>query len=63
VEGYCSVLDEFYGCLAVEGHFELVAEFEDEELFSVGVAIEVLFAGSGDVAIGLDNCTWYYLYF
>jgi hypothetical protein len=34
----------------------LVAEFEDEELFEVGVAVEVLFAGTGNVAIGLDDC-------
>lgn len=52
---YCSVLDEFDWGLAVEGEFELVAEFEDEELLGVGVAVEVLLAGPGDVAIGLDD--------
>ena len=50
-----SVLDELDGGLAVEGEFELVAEFEDEELLGSGVAVEVAFAGTGDVAIGLDD--------
>ena len=56
MERYCSVFDEFYGCLAVEGEFELVAEFEDEELLCVGVAVEVLLAGPGDVSVGLHDC-------
>lgn len=56
MEGYCSVLDELYGCLAVEGQFELVAELEDQELLGVGVTVEVLLAGPGDVTVGLDNC-------
>ena len=34
----------------------MVAQFEDEELFSAGVSVEVLFAGSADVAIGLYDC-------
>jgi hypothetical protein len=55
VEGYSSVLDKLDGGLAVEGEFELVAEFEDEELLGVGVTVEVLLAGAGDVPVGLDN--------
>lgn len=52
---YGSVFDDFYGSLAVEREFELVAEFEDEELFGGGVAVEILFEGSGNVAISLDD--------
>ena len=52
---YCSVFNEFDWGLAVEGEFELVAEFEDEELLSSRVAVEVLFESSGNVAIGLAD--------
>jgi hypothetical protein len=41
--------------LAVEGKFELVAELQNEEVLGSSVAVEVLFAGTGDVAIGLYN--------
>ena len=34
---------------------ELVSEFEDEELLGCRVAVEVLFASTGDVTIGLDH--------
>jgi hypothetical protein len=52
---YGAVLDEFYWGFAVEGEFELIAEFEDEELLGVGVAVEVLLAGSRDIPVGLDD--------
>lgn len=33
----------------------MVAKFKDKELFEVSISIEILFASTGDVAIGLNN--------
>lgn len=52
---YSTVLDEFYGSVAVEGKFELISEFENEKLFSCRVAVEILFASPRDIAVGLDD--------
>ena len=52
---YTSVLDELHWCFAVIGQFELVSKFEDEELFGVGVPVEVLLECSRHVSIGLDD--------
>jgi hypothetical protein len=41
---YSTILDEFNWSLTIEGKFELVAQFEDEKLFGIGIAIEVLLA-------------------
>lgn len=51
--GYGSVLDQGERGLAVGGQLELVAQFEDEELLGVAVAVEVLPEGAAEVAVGL----------
>ena len=53
---YSTVLDKLDGSVAIERKFELISKFKDEKLFCCGVAIEVLFASTRDVTIGLDDC-------
>ena len=52
---YSSVLEQFKGGLAVGGELELVAQLQDEEVLSVAIAVEVLFEGAGEVAVGLHD--------
>lgn len=49
------MLDEFNWSLAGEWDFEYISEFHDETLFGSGVSIQVLFADSGVVSVGLDH--------
>jgi hypothetical protein len=58
---YSTVLDQLNGGLAVEWQLELVAQLEDEELLGVSIAVEVLLEGTGDVAVGLDDCMAVYV--
>ena len=50
-----TMLDELNGGLAGEGDLENVSEFHDEELLCSGVTVQVLFADSGVVSVGLDH--------
>ena len=52
---YASVFDEFDGSFAGEGDSEDVSQFEDEKLFGSRVSVQVLFADSGVVSVGLDH--------
>lgn len=49
------MFDEFDGSFAGEGDSEDVSQFEDEKLFGSGVSVQVLFADSGVVSVGLDH--------
>ena len=49
------MLDEFDWGLTGEGDFENVSQFHDEELLGFGVTVQVLFAYSGVISVGLDH--------
>jgi hypothetical protein len=49
------VFDKFNGSFAGEGNSEDVSQFENEKLFSSGVTVQILFADSGVVSVGLDH--------
>ena len=47
------MFDELNWSLAGEGNSEDVSEFHDEELLGLRIAVQILFADSGVVSVGL----------